>query len=101
IGADTDSFIVGNLRKRFGTGTNVDMLYEVGTETGGVLHSGVAIRLGNVTGAGDFTVSATAGDHPALVGSPVDSNASINRWWRLTNDSVTFTSNNTTGAWFM
>jgi MSHA biogenesis protein MshQ len=100
-GAGATTFVAGNLRKGFATGTNVDRVYEVGTVTGGVLYAPVIIRLGNVTGAGDLTVSTTAGDHPNIGSSTLDPNLSINRYWTLADNTVTFTADAATGAWFI
>lgn len=100
-GAGATTFVAGNLRKRFTAGAVVNRVYEVGTVSGGVLYAPVIVQFGNVTGAGDFTVSTTAGDHPDIANSTLDPNLSINRYWTLTNDSTTFTADVNNGAWFI
>lgn len=100
-GAGANTFVAGNLRKQFTTGVNVDRVFEVGSVAGGVLYAPVVVRLGNVTGAGDFTVSTTAGDHPAIATSTLEPSLSINRYWSLANNSVAFAADAATGAWFI
>ncbi|HEX5055520.1 MAG TPA: DUF6701 domain-containing protein [Gammaproteobacteria bacterium] len=91
-GAGANTFVAGNLRKAYPAG-NQTRVFEVGTETGGVLYAPVTLRFGNVTGAGNFTVSTTAGDHPQIAASTLDNTASINRYWTLANNSVAFAAN--------
>jgi hypothetical protein len=92
-GAD---FVIGNLRKRFTVaGNNQARVFEVGTDAGGApLYSPVNVRLGQVTAVGDFTVSTTGGDHPAIATSTLDATQSVNRYWTLVNDSVSFGAHN-------
>lgn len=89
-GAD---FVVGNLAKNYPTGANLTRVFEVGTLTGGARYAPVNIRFGSVTAAGDFTVSGTAGDHPNIGTSTIDAAQSVNRYWTLVNNSVTFAAN--------
>lgn len=89
-GAGANNFVVGNLRKNFTTGSNVTRIFEVGTVAGGVRYAPVEIRLGTVTGAGALTVSTTAGDHPNIGSSTLDPGLSINRYWTIANNTVTF-----------
>jgi len=91
--AGANTFVVGNLRKRYTALGNQTRTFEVGTISGGVRYAPVALTLGNVTVVGDFTVSSTAGDHPDIGTSTLDAGLSINRYWTLTNTSVTFTAN--------
>jgi len=86
-GAGGGKFVIGNLRKAYTTGGNVTRLFEVGS---GTSYGRVDIRFGSVTTAGDFTVSAIAGDHPEILSSTLDPDRSVNRHWRLTRDSVVF-----------
>lgn len=93
--AGGSDFVIGNLRKRFtAIGANQTRVFEVGTDAGGApLYAPVNLRLGQVTAIGDFTVSTTAGDHPAIAGSTLDAAQSVNRYWTLANDSVGFNAN--------
>ncbi len=88
-GAGAGNFVAGNLKKRFTTGA-VTRIFEVGTVAGGSRYAPVSVGFGSVTGAGDFTVSTTAGDHPQIATSTLDATLSANRYWTLTNDSVGF-----------
>jgi MSHA biogenesis protein MshQ len=89
-GAGANTFVVGNLRKAYTTGIQT-RVFEVGTEAGGVRYAPASITLGNVTVAGNVTVSSTAGDHPQIAGSSLNPSLSINRYWTLTNNSANFT----------
>lgn len=89
-GAGAAAFVVGNLRKAYTTG-NQTRVFEVGTVAGGVRYAPVSITLGNVTVAGNVTVSSTAGDHPQIAGSSLNPALSVNRYWTLTNNSANFT----------
>jgi MSHA biogenesis protein MshQ len=88
--AGGNDFIQGNLKKSFPTGANVARLFEVGT---GTTYSPVTVTFASITGAGDVTVSSTAGSHPQLASSGLDTAtpAKLNRWWSITNSGVAFT----------
>ena len=51
----------------------------------------MALTLATVTTAGNITVSSTAGDHPNLGSSPLDSAKSANRYWTIANSGTVFT----------
>jgi MSHA biogenesis protein MshQ len=93
-GAGATAFVVGNLRRAYPTGTQT-RVFEVGTEAGGVRYAPVSVQLATITGAGNFTVSSTAGDHPNIGTSTLDAALSVNRYWTLNNDSVTYGGNAT------
>jgi hypothetical protein len=84
-------FVEGNLRKPITTGSP-SVTFEVGT---GTSYSPVNLSFASVTTAGNFTVSSTAGDHPDILGSNIEPNRSVNRYWTLTNNATTFTTVNT------
>lgn len=88
-------FVIGNLRKNYTAGANVDRVFEVGSGLAGAArYTPVSsLRFGNVTAAGDFTVSTTGSEHPDIGTSTLDPAQSVNRYWTLTNNSVTFTAN--------
>lgn len=88
--AGGSDFVVGNLAKSYAAGNNVTRVFEVGSLAGGAKYAPVSLRLGQVTGAGDFVVSTTAGDHPQMAASTLDPAQSVNRYWTFANDSVTF-----------
>lgn len=90
--AGGNDFIIGNLRKNFATGANVSRAFEVGSGLSpAARYTPVSVRFGNVTAAGDFTVSTTGTDHPNLATSTLNTTRSVNRYWTLANNSVTFT----------
>lgn len=91
--AGGNDFVIGNLRKNYTAG-NVTRVFEVGSGlTPAARYTPVTVQLGNVTGAGDFTVSTTGSEHPNIGTSTLDSTQSVNRYWMLTNNSVTFAAN--------
>jgi MSHA biogenesis protein MshQ len=88
-----NDFVIGNLRKNY-TGGNVTRVFEVGSGlTPAARYTPVTVRLGSVSVAGDFTVSTTGSEHPNIGTSTLDSTQSVNRYWTLTNNSVTFAAN--------
>ena len=93
-GAGASDFVVGNLRKAYTAGATQTRTFEVGTVAGGVRYAPVGVTLVvPAGGAGNFTVSSTAGDHPDIGSSTLEGSLSINRFWTLTRDSVGITTN--------
>ncbi len=91
--AGGNDFVIGNLRKNYTIG-NVTRVFEVGSGLApAARYTPATVRLGNVTGAGDFTVSTTGTEHPNIATSTLDPTQSVNRYWTLTNNSVTFAAN--------
>jgi hypothetical protein len=82
----TNGFVDGNLRKPVVTGSPT-LTFEVGS---GLDYAPVSLAFASVTTAGNFTVSSTAGDHPDINGSNIEPNRSVNRFWTVTNNAVTF-----------
>ncbi len=88
-----NDFVIGNLRKNFTAG-NITRNFEVGSGLApAARYTPVTVRLGSVSVAGDFTVSTTGIEHPNIGTSTLDSTQSVNRYWTLTNNSVTFAAN--------
>lgn len=91
--AGGNDFIIGNLRKNYTAG-NVTRVFEVGSGLSpAARYTPVTVQLGNVTGVGDFTVSTIGSEHPNIATSTLDPTQSVNRYWTLTNNSVTFAAN--------
>jgi len=89
-----NDFVIGNLRMNFNTGANITRNFAVGSGLApAARYTPVNIRIGNVTAAGDFTVSTTGVDHPNLATSTLDPTQSVNRYWTMSNNSVTFAAN--------
>lgn len=98
-GVTTTKFVEGNLSKPFpvlaGATTRV---FEVGTTLGGSRYAPVSLAVTGVTTAGYVTVSSTAGSHPQLATSGIDTLTpnKLNRYWKLGNGGIVFTSYNAT-----
>lgn len=84
--AGGNDFVQGNLKKPFDAG-NVSRTFEVGT---GTTYSPVTITFSSVSVAGDISVSATAGSHPQLPTSGIDTvtPAKLNRWYSIANSAA-------------
>ena len=84
--AGGNDFVQGNLKKPFDP-ANPSRTFEVGT---GTTYSPVTVTFASVTGAGDLTVSSTAGSHPQLGTSGIDTAtpAKLNRWYTLSNSAT-------------
>ncbi|MFC2059410.1 hypothetical protein ACFLTS_07250, partial [Chloroflexota bacterium] len=63
--------------------------FQVGTASN---YNPVALSFGNVSGAGDLTAKATAGEHPNIASSAINSSKDVNVYWTLTNSGITFDS---------
>ena len=85
-------FVSGKLQKNFAAGGAQTRTYEVGSATPTlVAYAPVAVTLATVTTAGDITVSSTAGEHPNLGTSTLDTAKSANRYWTIANSGTVFT----------
>lgn len=82
----TNGFVEGNLRKPVTAGSP-SVTFEVGT---GTSYTPVNFTFNTVSVAGNFTVSSSADDHPDVNGSNIEPNRSVNRYWTVTNNAVTF-----------
>lgn len=88
----TSGFVEGNLRKTISSGSP-SATFEVGTNT---IYSPVDVVFTGVSATGTLTASSIAGDHPDINGSNIEPLKSINRYWSLTNNGITFTSYSST-----
>jgi hypothetical protein len=86
--AQSTGWVAGNLRKNIATGATAQ-IFEVGDTTG---YTPVDMTFASVTTAGSLTASAISGDHPAISSSPINALKSVNRYWKLTNSGIVFTS---------
>lgn len=84
--ARTTGFVEGNLRKNVPTGAST-RTFEVGTNSD---YTPLALTFAGVTGTNTFTVKATGGDHPEIASGLIEPNNTVNRYWSVTNNGVTF-----------
>ena len=83
--------VAGNLQLRFPTGPNIACTFHVGDAFASGRYTPVTITFASVTAAGDLVGRTTAGDHPDIGNSTLDSLKSVNRYWTLTNSGTGFT----------
>jgi len=88
----TTGYIIGNLQKNVATGAT-SRTFEVGSINA---YTPVVVNFGNVTVAGNLTVSTTATDHPNISTSGLFADKTINRYWTLTNSGIVFNNYNAT-----
>jgi hypothetical protein len=86
------SYVNGNLQKTFNVGTT-SFTFPIGDAS-----SFAPVTFSNltVTASGSVKVTTTAGNHPQIIGSGVDSNKAVNRYWTLTQTGGTFGNATTT-----
>ncbi len=84
----TIGFVAGYLKKPVATG-GTTVAFEVGDASN---YRPVSISFGNVTVGGSLTanVSQSAGDHPNIGTSGLNSAKSVNRYWTVSNTGTTF-----------
>jgi hypothetical protein len=85
-GGSTGSHIIGNLRKYIATGATSET-FEIGDTPN---YTPVSIAFGNVTVAGDLTLSTVSGNDPDIASSDISSTRNVNRYWIATNSGITF-----------
>ncbi len=85
----TSGYIVGNLERAVPTG-NPTVNFDIGDAS---YYTPVSLTFTTVSDSGLVTASTTAGDHPDVLNSGVNSAKSANRYWTLSdNGSVAFAS---------
>lgn len=82
----TNGQIAGNLQKHVATGTPT-RVFEIGD---GTSYTPVTLQFANVTSAGNLTARTTNGDHPEIKGSGLKPQRTVNRYYKLTNAGVEF-----------
>ncbi|MFA6539982.1 MAG: fibronectin type III domain-containing protein [Bacteroidota bacterium] len=88
-------YVNGNLRKYFGPATD-SLSFEIGSVTN---YLPVTVSFGTITTGGNLTVQMISTEHPDVVNSTVDPDSSINRYWTLNNNGISFNSYNVTFNW--
>ena len=66
----TNGWVNGNLQKNVATGSGVSRTFEVGTASG---YDPINVTFGSVSVAGNLTANVTAGEHPDIGTSAIDS----------------------------
>ena len=82
----TDGHIIGNLQKYVAIGAT-SRTFEVGTADA---YNPVTVAFGSVATAGNLTAKVTAGQHPNIGTSTINSSKDVNEYWSLTNSGVVF-----------
>ncbi len=83
----TGGWVNGNLQMPVATGAT-SVTFHSGDASN---YTPVTVAFASVTTAGNLTAKSTGGDHPNVVGSPINSLKSVNRYYTLTNGGVVFT----------
>ena len=89
IGGSTSSYVNGNLSKVIPTGSAVSKTYEVGDNT----YAPTTVTFpGTVSASGNLIVKSTAGAHPQIATSYINTANYAGRYWTLTNSGVALSS---------
>ena len=84
--------VAGTLRKPFSSGSP-SRLFEIG---GATSYTPVTLSFAGITTPGSVAATSLAGDHPEIAASGIKAARSVNRYYRLTNNGVTFTTASST-----
>jgi hypothetical protein len=85
--AQNTGWVDGRLQKNIVTGAT-SKTFEIGDAAN---YTPVSVAFSNVTTAGDLTVFTTAGDHPNIGSSTINTSETVNRFWTLMNSGIGFT----------
>jgi hypothetical protein len=80
-------YVVGNFQKFIATGAT-SKTFEIGDASN---YTPVDISFASVSVGGNLTANTTAGDHPNIGITNINSTKSVNRYWTLANSGITFT----------
>lgn len=94
--AQSTGWVDGNLQKNVATGSAILRTFEVGDD---INYTPVSVLLASVTASGDLTAKSTAGDHPDIANSEIDSNRTVNRYFTILNTGTAFTTASVTFNW--
>ncbi len=83
----TAGWVNGNLQMAVATGAT-SVTFHTGDASN---YTPVAVAFASVTTAGNLTANSTAGEHPNIIGAPINGSKSVNRYYTLTNGGVVFT----------
>ncbi|MGO8838103.1 MAG: beta strand repeat-containing protein [Limisphaerales bacterium] len=91
-GGSSTSYVNGNLQKTFSAGTQT-FTFPIGDSSS---YTPLALSNLSVTSSGSLKANTTAGSHPKLGSSGLDSNRNVNRYWTLTQSGGAFGTYNAT-----
>jgi hypothetical protein len=80
----TNGYVIGSLRKRVTTGSNVIRTFELGAAAG---YAPVSVVFASVTTAGHLLARSETGDHPSIATSQLGANWSANVNWTISPES--------------
>jgi len=80
-GGNSSSYVIGNLQKSFNTGSGQSFTFPIGDAGNYTPINLVSMTVGT---AGSLTANTTATEHPNIDTSEINSSASVNRYWTLT-----------------
>lgn len=81
--ATVASYVFGNMEKSFSAAG--PFTFDIGDATN---YTPVQVDFTTLTTAGTLTASTTAGDHPQIATSSLDSTSSVNRFWTLASSTI-------------
>jgi VCBS repeat-containing protein len=84
----SDGHVVGNLRKHVATGSDVTRTFEIGGNTN---YTPASVTFASVTTSGTLSAGVTAGTHPQLASSSIDTAKKVSRYWTLTGSGLVYT----------
>ncbi len=88
--AQNTGWIDGKFQKYLTTGAT-SKIFEVGDT---ISYTPVSVAFSNVTTSGNLTAFTTAGDHPNISSSAINTLKSVNRYWSFINSGISFTTYN-------
>jgi hypothetical protein len=92
----TSGHVAGPLRKTAPLGFAVNLTYEIGDLAA---YKPVTLHFDTVVASGPITVAETAGEHPSIGSSMLDSTADVNVWWSIDNAGAIFDNVDVTLNW--
>jgi hypothetical protein len=92
-GAGSSSYVNGTLQKTFATGSSQSFTYAIGD---GAAYAPINLAGLNVTTAGTLAATTTAGQHPQIATSGIDSSRDVQRYWSFTTGGLAVSTCNAT-----
>jgi hypothetical protein len=83
-GGSSSSYVKGKLTKTVGTGSSVNVMFEIG----GSKYMPVKLNFPSVTSSGTITATITSGEHAQISTACVSSQSDVNSYWTLISSGV-------------